>query len=68
MKYSDVFYLIQARDTLSAENAELHEQLQEAKVKIHTLQQHLEVIRGHIIVFILEQMSTLHIKTKESQL
>ena len=66
--YGSVFYFIQARDTLSAENAELREQLREAKVKIHALQQHLEVIRGHTIGFILEQMNTLHIETKESQL
>ena len=46
----------------------VREQLQEAKVKIHALQQHLEVIRGHTIGFILEQMNTLHIETKESQL
>ena len=49
-------------------NADLCEQLREARVKIHALQQHLEVIRGHTIGFILEQMNTLHIKTKESQL
>ena len=49
-------------------NADLCEQLREARVKIHTLQQHLEVIRGHTIGFILEQMNTLHIETKESQL
>ena len=66
--YGSVFYFIQARDTLSADNAELREQLREAKVKIHALQQHLEVIRGHTIGFILEQMNTLHIETKESQL
>ena len=60
--------LFQARDTLSAENAELHAHLEEARVKIHALQQHLDVIRGHTIGFILEQMNTLHIETKESQL
>ena len=64
----NVFYFIQARDTLSAENADLREQLREAKVRIHALQQHLETIRGHTIGFILEQMNTLHIETKESQL
>jgi len=47
----------QARNTLSAENAELHAQLEEA----HTLQQYLDVIRGHTIGFILEQLNTLHI-------
>ena len=67
-KYSGVFYVIQARDTLSPENAKLREQLREAKVKIHALQQHVKVIRGHTIGFILEQMNTLHIETKESQL
>ena len=61
----------QARDTLSAENAELHAQLEEAKVKIHTLLQHFDVIRGHTFGFILEQMNALHIEalhieTKES--
>ena len=66
--YSYTFYFIQVRDTLSAENADLHGQLQEAKVRIHVLQQHLETIRGHTIGFILEQMNTLHIETKESQL
>ena len=66
--YSYAFYFIQARDTLSAENADLREQLREAKVRIHALQQHLETIRGHTIGFILEQMNTLHIETKESQL
>ena len=50
----------QARDTLSVENVELHAQLEEAKVKIHALQQHLDVIRDHTIGFILEQMNTLH--------
>ena len=34
----------QARDTLSAKNTELHAQLEEAKVKMHALQQHLDVI------------------------
>ena len=50
--------LFQARDTLSAGNAELHAHLEEARVKIHALQQHLDVIRGHTIGFILEQMNT----------
>ena len=63
-----ICYFIQASDTLSAENADLCEQLREAKIKIHALQQHLEVIRGHTIGFTLEQMNTLHIETKESQL
>ena len=62
-KFLSVIYFIQARDTLSAENADLREQLREAKIKIHTLQQHLEVIRGHTIGFILEQMNTLRIST-----
>jgi len=66
--YSYSVISFQARDTLSAENAELHAQLEEVKVKIHALQQHLDVIRGHTIGFILEQMNTLHIETKESQL
>ena len=68
LRYSSVFYVIQARDILSAENVELHEQLQEPKVRVHALQQHLEVIRGHTIGFILEQMNTLRVETKESQL
>ena len=54
--YSWVFYYIQAMDTLSAQNADLCEQLREAKIKIQMLQQHLEVIRGHTIGFILEQI------------
>ena len=37
------------------------------RVKMHVLQQHLDVIRGHTIGFSLEQMNTLHIETKESQ-
>ena len=57
-----ICYFIQARDTLSAENADLCEQLREAKIKIHALQQHLEVIRSHTIGFILEQMNTPHIE------
>ena len=43
-------------------------QLLEAQVKIYTLQQHVEVIRGDTVGFILEQMNTLHIETKEFQL
>ena len=64
-KFLRVFYFIQARETLSAENDNLREQLREAKIKINALQQHLEVIRGHTIGFILEQMNTLHIETIE---
>ena len=37
----DLTVPFQARDTPTAENAELHAQLEEAKVKIHALQQHL---------------------------
>ena len=63
-----VYSILFRQGTLSADNAELRKQLREAKVKIHALQQYLEVIRGHTIGFILEQMNTLHIETKESQL
>ena len=44
----------------------IREQLWEARVKIHSLHQHLEVIKGHSIGFI-EQMNTLQniIETKK---
>ena len=50
----------QARDALSAENAELHAKLAEANAKIQQLQAHISQIRQHTIGFILEQMNTLN--------
>ena len=37
INYAWVFYCVQARDTLSAENVDVCEQLREAKIKIHAL-------------------------------
>lgn len=51
---------IQARDALSAENAELLAKLAEANAKNHQLQSHIAMIRQHTIGFILEQMNTLN--------
>lgn len=50
----------EARDALSAENAELHAKLAEANAKIQQLQAHISQIRQHTIGFILEQMNTLN--------
>lgn len=50
----------QARDALSAENAELLAKLAEANAKNHQLQSHIAMIRQHTIGFILEQMNTLN--------
>lgn len=50
----------QARDALSAENAELQARLAEANAKIQELQAHIGMIRQHTIGFILEQMNTLN--------
>lgn len=50
---------MQARDALSAENAELHARLAEANAKIQELNGYSATIRQHTISFILEQMNTL---------
>ena len=49
----------QARDALSAENAELLAKLAEANAKIQQLNGYIATIRQHTIGFILEQMNTL---------
>ncbi len=57
---SDPSVSLQARDALSAENAELQAKLVEANAKIQQLQEHMGEIRRHTIGFILEQMNTLN--------
>ena len=49
----------QARDALSAENAQLHARLSEANSRIQQLSAHVAMMRQHTIGFILEQMNTL---------
>ena len=55
----NILFVLQARDALSAENAELHAKLAEANAKIQQLNGYIATIRQHTIGFILEQMNTL---------
>lgn len=57
-----LFFFLQTRDKLMAENAKLKEQLEASNDQNTLLRSHLGLIRKNTIAFILEQMDALHIQ------